>query len=200
MDTGLFVQLGVGLALFLGGIGTGLALRRRDAAARARVLELESELEGVRQELQGYRARVEKHFERTSHLFRDLTDHYSALYSHLADGARDLCPDGGPALGLGLNDPLLETGDLLAGDEGLAGDELLEEVREEAPEASGDQEPTRAAETPQGVSAEVAQQDEPESPAPPRVDTSRPVAWEDLVTDEPARPDAEDDEPTRRDS
>ena len=52
---------------------------------------------------------MEKHFERTSELFRDLTEQYTALYAHLAEGARELCAEGGPALGRGLNDPLLAT-------------------------------------------------------------------------------------------
>ena len=133
MDGTLLTQLGIGAALFLGGLGAGLALRRGDRSARARAAKLEVELTEARRQTDVYRAQVEKHFERTSDLFRDLTDQYSALYGHLAEGARALCPDGSPALGLGLNDPLLEPGSILAGDEPL--DEEVDEP--------GDREPDR---------------------------------------------------------
>ena len=144
MDTTLLAQLGVGLALFAGGLGAGLALRRR-GDPKARVLELEGELNEARQQLDTYRAQVEKHFERTSDLFRDLTDQYSALYGHLSEGARALCPEGGPAIGLGLNDPLLEPGSVLAGDEPLDEARDLEDLTGPGERESLDEEPERQA-------------------------------------------------------
>lgn len=102
-----WLQIGIGLAGLALGLLLGLALRRPERTLRARVAELELELQDARRIHDEHRARVEKHFERTSDLFRDLTDHYAALYSHLAEGARQLCPEGGPALGRGLDDPLL---------------------------------------------------------------------------------------------
>jgi uncharacterized membrane-anchored protein YhcB (DUF1043 family) len=101
-------QVGIGVALFLAGLGAGFALRRGDAATKRRLQQLEAELAEARRLADAQQASVESHFEKTSDLFRDLTENYTALYSHLADGARTLCPEGGPALGRGLNNPLLE--------------------------------------------------------------------------------------------
>jgi uncharacterized membrane-anchored protein YhcB (DUF1043 family) len=101
-------QVGIGVALFLAGLGAGFALRRGDASTRQRIVQLEVELSESKRLAEAQQASVEKHFEKTSDLFRDLTENYTALYSHLADGARTLCPEGGPALGRGLNNPLLE--------------------------------------------------------------------------------------------
>ena len=70
--------------------------------------ELERDLETARSEFHGYRDRVEKHFGQTSDLFRDLTARYTALYTHLAEGARDLCPERVPELGRGFEGALLE--------------------------------------------------------------------------------------------
>jgi hypothetical protein len=91
-------------------MGAGFALRRGDATVKRRVQELESKLAEAQRRYEAQQASVEKHFEKTSDLFRDLTENYTALYGHLAEGARTLCPEGGPALGPGLNDPLLEAG------------------------------------------------------------------------------------------
>ena len=103
-------QIGIGLALFLAGLGVGFALRRGDATLRRRIQDLEREVAEAEGRYSAQQAQVEKHFEKTSDLFRDLTENYTALYGHLAEGARTLCPEGGPALGRGLNDPLLEAG------------------------------------------------------------------------------------------
>ncbi len=107
MDEVVLWQIGIGAVAFLLGLGAGTLLRRPDRRLKARLEELQGELQESRREYDQHRARVEKHFERTSELFRDTTEQYTALYSHLAQGARDLCPGGGPALGRGLNDPLL---------------------------------------------------------------------------------------------
>ena len=48
-----------------------------------------------------------KHFSGTSDLFRDLTHQYTTLYAHLAEGARELCPDQVPSLGHGMGEPPL---------------------------------------------------------------------------------------------
>lgn len=185
MDTTLLLQIAAGLGLFLLGLAAGLVLRRRDAGARARAAALESQLAETQQELEGYRARVEKHFEHTSHLFRDLTDQYSSLYNHLAEGARTLCPDGGPALGLGLNDPLLEGGDLLSDE---ASERASGAASERVSEAAPDEAAPEAA--PEAPAAERASERPDDAPDPgvrleserPR-ESERPLDWEDLVAD-----------------
>jgi hypothetical protein len=107
MDQVVLWQIAIGGGGFLAGLLIGFGLRRPDRRLRTQVEELESQLQETRRQADQHRARVEKHFERTSELFRDLTEQYTALYAHLAEGARELCDEGGPALGRGLNDPLL---------------------------------------------------------------------------------------------
>jgi uncharacterized membrane-anchored protein YhcB (DUF1043 family) len=104
-DTGTGLQLAVAFGLLIGGLAAGLALGRGGSRARARIRELELEVRVEREEHAAYRDGVAKHFAGTSDLFRDLTHQYTALYAHLAEGARDLCPDRVPALGRGLGEP-----------------------------------------------------------------------------------------------
>jgi hypothetical protein len=98
----------IGVGLFGLGLGVGFLFRRSDRTAQRRVEELELELLKARGRLEEHRDQVVKHFEQTSDLFRDLTEDYTALYAHLAQGARDLCPDRVPAIGGGFAGPLLE--------------------------------------------------------------------------------------------
>ena len=124
-----FAQIGPGLlvlvGMFLIGLGTGVFLRRggvRTARAeaerlavelgraRTQLADAETQLRAARGELESQRAAVAKHFERTSDLFRDLTHQYTALYAHLAEGARELCPDRRIPLGGGFGGPLLGAG------------------------------------------------------------------------------------------
>lgn len=107
MDQAVLWQIGTGVVAFVIGLGAGLALRRPDRRMKAQVEALRGELQESQRAYHQHRARVDKHFERTSELFRDLTEQYTELYGHLAEGAREICSEGGPALGRGLNDPLL---------------------------------------------------------------------------------------------
>lgn len=95
------------LLWFLGGALSGAlltlwAVRRGERTAQDRLGELEIELAKVRSELEARGAQIASHFERTSDLFRDLTQRYTQLYAHLADGARQFCPDDLPAIAQGL--------------------------------------------------------------------------------------------------
>ncbi len=110
MNAELMPVLQVAVALMILGVGlvAGIGVhRQRNRALRARVAELERDLETSRFEFHGYRDRVEKHFGQTSDLFRDLTVQYTALYAHLAEGARELCPERVPELGRGFEAALL---------------------------------------------------------------------------------------------
>ncbi|MEJ2644082.1 MAG: YhcB family protein [Gammaproteobacteria bacterium] len=84
---------GVAVVLLLIGFAAGLLafwlLRPGDRRAR----ELETELDKTREDLEHYRADVNRHFERTSQLFGELTENYKTLYTHLAQGAGELCGD-----------------------------------------------------------------------------------------------------------
>lgn len=71
----------------------GLLVARRNNRDRLRCQELEAELAGVRAGAARYRDEVATHFTKTSELVRGLTLQYRAVYDHLADGARTLCPE-----------------------------------------------------------------------------------------------------------
>jgi uncharacterized membrane-anchored protein YhcB (DUF1043 family) len=96
------------IALFGVGLLAGAGLRAWLSDSRVRERQLEIELESARERLSTYRDRVEKHFNQTAHLFRDLTNQHAALYHHLAEGARELSPNpellGGQAFGPALLD------------------------------------------------------------------------------------------------
>ncbi len=96
-----FVWLAAGLVTFAAGLAAGAWLSRADRGAAERVVELEAQVERLGERLQAEREAVAKHFDRTSDLFLDLTRDYTALYAHLAEGARDLCPDRTPEIGRG---------------------------------------------------------------------------------------------------
>ncbi|MCC6639742.1 MAG: DUF1043 family protein [Deltaproteobacteria bacterium] len=71
----------------------GLLVGRRNSRDRLRCRELETELTGARADAARYRDEVATHFSKTSELVRGLTLQYRAVYDHLADGARTLCPE-----------------------------------------------------------------------------------------------------------
>ncbi len=103
------------LLWFAGGLAAGLVAavwlgRRGGRAADERVAQLEAELADTRSELEAQAERISGHFARTSDLFRDLTERYTQLYAHLADGARHFCAGDVPAIARGL-DGLLVAGE-----------------------------------------------------------------------------------------
>jgi uncharacterized membrane-anchored protein YhcB (DUF1043 family) len=71
----------------------GILVARRNSRERLRCQELETELAGVRAGATRYREEVAAHFTKTSELVHGLTLQYRAVYDHLADGARALCPE-----------------------------------------------------------------------------------------------------------
>jgi uncharacterized membrane-anchored protein YhcB (DUF1043 family) len=115
------------------GLLIGVALGRRGSSvARARELRSEVEallgqnqgLQNAKQQLEGelqqargqadeYKKKVVDHFYGTSEELRSLTLQYRAVYDHLAEGARQLCPDSFTALEGALDAPALgaEAGD-----------------------------------------------------------------------------------------
>jgi uncharacterized membrane-anchored protein YhcB (DUF1043 family) len=119
------------VAFALVGLGAGVLLGRRSSAAAARARALESELEversareraleekrtveeeltRARAESDRYRERVVEHFYGTSEQLRALTVQYRAVYEHLAEGAQALCPEAFQALRASLEVPALEHG------------------------------------------------------------------------------------------
>jgi len=81
--------------------------RSSGRAAVKRCRELEADLAASEAALGKYRSEVAAHFSQTSELLREMTHHYRAVYEHLAEGARTLCPDQATGLGAGLDHALL---------------------------------------------------------------------------------------------
>jgi len=82
---------GIGIVVFAFGVGLGFFASWAMRPGDRRLRELEGELDRTREEMEEYRAGVNRHFERTSELFQELTDTYKNVYTHLASGARELC-------------------------------------------------------------------------------------------------------------
>jgi uncharacterized protein len=86
------------IALVIGGaigclIGWYAALASRGDNKRKIILELESQLDQAQQNKADYEAEVTEHFSRTADLLNKLTDDYRSVYTHLANGADQLCGD-----------------------------------------------------------------------------------------------------------
>lgn len=75
------------------GVLIGIFVGRRTSLDRGRCQQLETELAGARAGSNRYREEVAAHFTKTSELVQGLTLQYRAVYDHLADGARVLCPE-----------------------------------------------------------------------------------------------------------
>ena len=98
----------LGLALAAAALlAVGFALGRFTHPAQRRCRELEGELAALEGRFDGYKEEVGRHFARTSELVHGLTLQYRAVYDHLAEGARSLCPDHPLLLGRGVEAALL---------------------------------------------------------------------------------------------
>ena len=135
MEWNAAILLAFGAGLVLGAVTVGLLQRRTGGAARERARQLGIEVDEAREELGAQRAEVAKHFTETSDLFRDLTEQYTRLYAHLAEGAREFCPEEVPALGRGLDGPLLGG----SGDSEPAEEPLADEAQPHQTVAGGSQ-------------------------------------------------------------
>ena len=67
------------------------AMNARGDNKRKLILDLETQLEQASQSRADYEAEVAEHFSQTADLLHKLTDDYRAVYTHLADGAQQLC-------------------------------------------------------------------------------------------------------------
>jgi uncharacterized membrane-anchored protein YhcB (DUF1043 family) len=150
LDATAWLLLGIAAALFLAGVLAGMVFGGAGRRARARARRLEAELRQTQEELDAYQDRVAKHFDQTSDLFGDLTRQYSAVWDHLAEGARGLCADRMPALGHGFTRPPLlvsEGASSAADDPDAEATSDAEQAPAETPElpesGSEDEEPER---------------------------------------------------------
>ncbi len=54
-------------------------------------VQLTNQLAETKNELDNYKRNINNHFEKTAHLFNDLSKHYKNLYEHLKTGSKELC-------------------------------------------------------------------------------------------------------------
>jgi uncharacterized membrane-anchored protein YhcB (DUF1043 family) len=101
----MWAEIAVACGIFAAGIVVGLFASRFGRGVRGQVRRLENELSQEREASRRYGQTVAEHFERTSDLFRELTHKYTALYTHLAEGARNLCADRAPTIGSAFEHP-----------------------------------------------------------------------------------------------
>ena len=107
MEPNSLIIAALAAGLLIGALVVHLIHRRSSGVNRERAEQLALEVEEIRVELEANREDVSRHFEQTSELFHDLTQQYSRLYSHLAEGAREFSNGGISELSRGFQNPLL---------------------------------------------------------------------------------------------
>jgi uncharacterized membrane-anchored protein YhcB (DUF1043 family) len=108
MDTTILALIAI--LLVGGGLLIGLAVGRGSNKLQRRCQALEAELQAARAEQTRYREQVGEHFDQTGELLRTFTRQYRAVYEHMAEGARSLCPEHVTALTASAPEALLEAG------------------------------------------------------------------------------------------
>lgn len=86
------------LAALIIGFIAGAIVSRNLGSNPLRNRENQRAIDTLRQEQQHYRDQVTGHFQRTAELVNELTENYRAVHNHLAQGARELCPEAGSQL------------------------------------------------------------------------------------------------------
>ena len=102
-----WMQVAAAAGLVAVGFLVGILAARFGGSPTTRLHKLEQELFEERDRNMEYRNAVATHFGDTAERFRDLTQQYTSLYTHLAQGARDLCTDRHTALAHAFPDPAL---------------------------------------------------------------------------------------------
>lgn len=83
----------VALGCFLVGAAAGALLFKVFRSDEAQVRSLKQQLQKLSEEHENYKSNVHSHFGNTARLFGQLSDSYREVYQHMAEGARQLCPD-----------------------------------------------------------------------------------------------------------
>ena len=156
----------------------GIWLGRYTAPGVEKARSMEQERDEAHAELQRYREDVRTHFEKTAHLFNQVTSGYRSLYEHLAEGSERLGT--GPSAGMLESKPEERT---------------LQAPTEAADDAEGED---KAAETrPAGEAGEAgmdqtpAAQQQPEGEPEPQAESES----ESQAPEESQKPRGEDEEP-----
>jgi len=77
----------IALIAFMLGTGVGVVVHRMLGSEEVRSRKLETDLDDLQHDFDIYKETVEKHFDKTSELFNNLTEDYVKVYRHLSDGA-----------------------------------------------------------------------------------------------------------------
>lgn len=87
-DLILIISIVAALAI---GVGGGLFFSSMFGSANKRAKVLEDEVDKLKRDQAQYREQVSQHFQKTANLFQDMTEQYKTMYTHLAEGAEQLC-------------------------------------------------------------------------------------------------------------
>ncbi|QIT55734.1 DUF1043 family protein [Aquisalimonas sp. 2447] len=154
----------------------GIWLGRYTAPGVEKARSMEQERDEAHAELQRYREDVRTHFEKTAHLFNQVTSGYRSLYEHLAEGSERLGT--GPSAGMLESKPeerTLQAPTEAAEDAGSEDKAATTKPAGEAAEAGTDQAPA-AQEQPEGEPEPQAErQAEGESDAEAREESQKPL-------------------------
>jgi uncharacterized membrane-anchored protein YhcB (DUF1043 family) len=117
-------------------------LRGLEEEGRSTREDLERRLADAGSEAEVYKKKVVDHFYGTSEQLRSLTLQYRSVFDHLADGARELCPDEIGQLDGEFGVPVLDAGEALevdaSPDVSVASESESESEPETEAEVSGD--------------------------------------------------------------
>ena len=80
----------IGLLALTAGVMIGVLAYRHLGPSKKEAEQLKTELDAAQEEMAGYKASVNQHFDKTSELVNDLTQNYVKVYQHLAEGAQSL--------------------------------------------------------------------------------------------------------------
>jgi uncharacterized protein len=83
----------IGFGCFVGGALVGALLYRLLLSDEVRIRQLEEQLHALNEEHESYKSNVHNHFSHSAQLLGQLTESYREVYTHMAEGARTLCPD-----------------------------------------------------------------------------------------------------------
>lgn len=83
----------IGLGCLLTGAVIGAVMYKMLMSDEARIRALEEELHTLSEEHENYKNNVHSHFSSSAQLLGKMTESYREVFLHMAEGARNLCPD-----------------------------------------------------------------------------------------------------------
>jgi len=84
----LYLSIGV-----IAGFAAGFYFSHLNDGNKKKCEDLEGQLTNAKDEISSYKQNVTNHFVKTSNLINNMTDSYRAIYDHMSEGAKSLCPE-----------------------------------------------------------------------------------------------------------